>query len=151
MYNMIYRLDAMEAYNKKLVKKIAVKGISITGSTATEGYVYLEGLQLSQNKAPTAILEFDIKGKNGVRKATRKVSEGYNLYAQSGELDEYKEGYTVSKIDGRDNSVTFINGKKLFAGDVLGELSEEHMRRIQIRETILSHFEKERQLYYKGY
>ena len=150
MYNMIYRLDAMEAYNKKLVKKIAVKGISITGSTATEGYVYLEGLQLSQNKAPTAILEFDIKGKNGVRKATRKVSEGYNLYSQSGELDEYKEGYTVSKIDGRDNSVTFINGKKLFAGDVLGELSEEHMRRIQIRETILSHFEKERQLYYKG-
>jgi type III restriction enzyme len=151
MYNMVYRLDAMEAYNKKLVKKIAVKGISITGSTATEGYVYLEGLQLSKDKAPTANLEFDVKGKNGIRKVTRKVSEGYNLYAQSGELDEYKEGYTVSKIDGRDNSVTFINGKKLFAGDVLGELSEEHMRRIQIRETILSHFEKERQLYYKGY
>ena len=150
MYNMIYRLDAMEAYNKKLVKKIAVKGISITGSTATEGYVYLEGIHLSKDKAPTASLEFDIKGKNGIRKVTRKVSEGYNLYDQSGELDEYKEGYTVSKIDGRDNSVTFLNGKKLFAGDVLGELSEEHMRRIQIRETILSHFEKERQLYYKG-
>lgn len=80
MYNMIYRLDAMEAYNKKLVKKIAVKGISITGSTATEGYVYLEGLQLSKDKAPTASLEFDIRGKNGVRKVTRKVSEGYNLF-----------------------------------------------------------------------
>jgi type III restriction enzyme len=150
MYNMIYRLDAMEAYNKKLVKKIAVKGITITGSTATEGYVYLEGIHLSKDKAPTASLEFDFKGKNGIRKVTRKVSEGCNLFDQSGELDEYKEGYTISAIDGRDNSVTFLNGKTLYAGDVLGELSEEHMRRIQIRETILSHFEKERQLYYKG-
>ena len=71
MYNMVYRLDAMEAYNKKLVKKIAVKGTSITGSTATEGYVYLEGLQLSKDKAPTANLGFDVKGKNGIRKVTR--------------------------------------------------------------------------------
>lgn len=150
MYNMIYRLDAMEAYNKKLVKKIAVKGITITGSTATEGYVYLEGIHLSKDKDPTASLEFDVKGKNGIRKVTRKVSEGYNLFDQSGELDEYKEGYTISAIDGWDNSVTFLNGKTLKAGDVIGELSEEHLRRIQIRETILSHFEKERQLYYKG-
>ena len=41
IYNMVYRLDAMEAYNKRLVKKIAVKGISESGSTATESYVYL--------------------------------------------------------------------------------------------------------------
>lgn len=41
IYNMVYRLDAMEAYNKQLVKKITVKGITETGSTATNGYVYL--------------------------------------------------------------------------------------------------------------
>jgi len=39
IYNLIYRLDALEAYNKKLVKKIAVKGISATGSTGTNGYL----------------------------------------------------------------------------------------------------------------
>ncbi len=149
VYNMVYRLDAMEAYNKKLVKKIAVKGISVTGSTATEGYVYLEGINLSKGN-PTATIEFDIKGASGVRKATRIVGEGYNLYPNSGELAEYKNGYTVSRIDGRDSSIEFTNGIKLFAGDVMGAVSEEQLRRIQIRETILSHIERERQLFYKG-
>jgi len=150
LYNMVYRLDAMEAYNKKLVKKIAVKGISVTGSTATEGYLYLACLYLSGDKAPTAALEFDVKGATGVRKVTRRITEGYNLFANSGELEEYKNGYTVKAIDGRDNSVSFINGIKIFAGDVIGAVSEEQLRRIQIRETILSHFERERQLFYKG-
>ena len=40
IYNMVYRLDALEAYNKKLVKRISVKGITETGSSSTEGYVY---------------------------------------------------------------------------------------------------------------
>ena len=150
LYNMIYRLDAMEAYNKKLVKKIAVKGISVTGSTATEGYLYLACLYLSGDKAPTAALEFDVKGAAGFRKVTRRVTEGYNLFANSGELEEYKNGYTVKAIDGRDNSVSFINGIKIYAGDVIGAVSEEQLRRIQIRETILSHIERERQLFYKG-
>ncbi|MHC1694012.1 MAG: type III restriction-modification system endonuclease [Eubacteriales bacterium] len=149
VYNMIYRLDAMEAYNKKLVKKIAVKGISITGSTATEGYVYLESINLSKGN-PTATIEFDVKGKSGLRKTTRVVSEGFNLYPNSGELEEYKKGYTVLRIDGRDSSIEFTNGIKLFSGDVIGSVSDDQLRRIQIRETILSHIERERQLFYKG-
>ena len=149
IYNMIYRLDALEAYNKRLVKKIAVKGISVSGSTATEGYVYIQSINLSKGN-PTATLEFDIVGKSGVRKATRTVGEGYNLYDNSGELAEYKNGYTVLRIDGRDSSVEFTNGIKLFAGDVIGSVSEEQLRRIQIRETILSHIERERQLFSKG-
>jgi type III restriction enzyme len=149
IYNMVYRLDAMEAYNKKLVKKIAVKGISVTGSTATEGYVYLESINLSKGN-PTATIEFDSKGASGVRKMRVTVNEGYNLFPNSGDLDEYKNGYTVLKIDGRDCSIEFTNGKKLFAGDVIGSVNESQLRRIQIRETILSHIERERQLFYKG-
>lgn len=149
LYDMVYRLDTMEAYNKKLVKKIAVKGISATGSTATEGYVYLESINLSKGN-PTATIEFDVKGKQGVRKARRTVGEGFNLYPNSGELDEYKSGYTITRIDGRDSSIEFTNGTKLFAGDVIGSVNEEHLRRIQIRETILSHIERERQLFYKN-
>jgi type III restriction enzyme len=78
------------------------------------------------------------------------VNEGYNLYPQSGELGEYKDGYTVLRIDGRDSSIEFMNGKKLFTGNVIGAVNEEQLRRIQIRETILSHLERERQLFYKG-
>ena len=149
IYNMVYRLDAMEAYNKRLVKKIAVKGITESGSTATEGFVYLESINLSKAD-PTATIQFDCKGANGIRKKTATVGIGYNLYDDSGNLDEYKVGFVIKTIDGRDNSVEFLNGIKIFAGDVIGKVSEDQLRRIQIRETILSHLERERQLFHKG-
>ena len=56
----------------------------------------------------------------------------------------------VSHIDGRDDSVEFLNGIKIYAGDVIGKVSEDQLRRIQIRETILSHIQRERELFYKG-
>ena len=149
IYNMIYRLDAMEAYNKRLVKKIAVKGITESGSTATEGYVYLESINLSKS-APTATIQFDYKGASGIRKITKTVAEGYNLYDNSGQLEEYKQNFIISKIDGRDDSVEFLNGIKIYAGDVIGKVSEDQLRRIQIRETIISHIQRERELFYKG-
>lgn len=149
IYNMIYRLDAMEAYNKRLVKKIAVKGITESGSTATESYVYLESINLSK-AAPTATIQFDVKGATGIRKVTRTVSEGFNLYDNSGDMEEYKNNFVVRRIDGRDDSVEFINGIKIYAGDVIGKVSEDQLRRIQIRETILSHIQRERELFYKG-
>lgn len=149
IYNMVYRLDALEAYNKKLVKRISVKGITETGSSSTEGYVYLEGINLSK-AAPTATIQFDYKTSKGIKKITRIVNEGFNLYDNSGELEEYKNGFTITKIDGRDNSIEFINGKKIYAGDVIGNVNEDVLRRIQIRETILSHIERERELFNKG-
>ncbi len=149
IYNMVYRLDAMEAYNKKLVKKISVKGITESGSTATESYVYLESVNLSKAD-PTATIQFDFKGAHSIRKKTMTVGIGFNLYDNSGQMEEYKDGFVVKSIDGRDNSVEFLNGIKIYAGDVIGKVSEEQLRRIQIRETILSHIERERQLFYKG-
>ena len=149
IYNMVYRLDAMEAYNKKLVKKISVKGITESGSTATESYVYLESVNLSKTD-PTATIQFDFKGAHSIRKKTMTVGIGFNLYDNSGQMEEYKDGFVVKSIDGRDNSVEFLNGIKIYAGDVIGKVSEEQLRRIQIRETILSHIERERQLFYKG-
>jgi len=148
-YNLIYRLDAMDAYNKKLVKKIAVKGISESGTTATGGYVYLESINLSKGN-PTATIQFDYSGATGLRKVTKIVSEKYNLYPNSGELTEYKNNYIVKSIDGRDSSIEFVNGIKLYAGDVTGKVNEDQLRRIQIHETILSHVERERQLFNKG-
>lgn len=150
IYNMVYRLDAMEAYNKRLVKKIAVKGITETGSTATDSYLYLESINLSKGN-PTATLQFEVKIASGApKKKSRIVTEGDNLYDYSNGLEEYKNGFVVSHIDGRDDSVEFINGIKIYAGDVVGAVDEDQLRRIQIRETILSHLQRERQLFYKG-
>ena len=150
IYNMIYRLDAMEAYNKRLVKKIAVKGITKTGRMATDSYLYLEGLNLSKGD-PTATLQFEVKMASGTpKKKSRVVKIGDNLYDYSGGLEEYKNNFVVKQIDGRDDSVEFLNGIKIYAGDVIGAVDEDQLRRIQIRETILSHIQRERQLFYKG-
>ena len=149
IYNMVYRMDAMEAYNKRLVKKIAVKGITETGTTATNSYVYLEGINLSKSD-PTATIQFDVKQATGTKVKSRIVKIGDNLYDYSNGLEEYRNGFVVSSIDGRDDSVEFLNGIKIYAGDVIGKVDEDQLRRIQIRETILSHIQRERQLFYKG-
>lgn len=147
---MVFRLDAMEAYNRRLVKKIAVKGIIESGSTATDSFIYLESINLSKSD-PTATLQFEVKMASGApKKKSRIVKIGDNLYGYSGGLEEYRNGFVVKQIDGRDDSVEFLNGIKIFAGDVIGAVDEEQLRRIQIRETILSHIQRERQLFYKG-
>ena len=150
-YNMVYRLDAMDAYNQHLVKKIAALGVILTGSTATNSYVYLEGIDLYKNKAPTARLGFEVKGVTSTRTVVKKLSREADLFAESNGLDEYADRYIITDIDGRDNSVTFLNGLKLYAGQISGnEQMTALQRRVQIRETIRIHLQRERELYPKG-
>lgn len=147
-YNKVYRLDALDAYNLKLVKKISVKGISVKGTTGSDSYLYLEGIDVSQKHAPVARLEFEKRSGSGLKKITKKVRVNDDLYSLS-ELEQYK-GYRVSEINGQKNIIHFTNGVTLQAGDVQGDVNELHFRRIQIRETIKSHFEKERELFHRG-
>ena len=152
-YDMVYRLDAMDAYNQHLVKKIAALGVTLTGSTATNSYVYLEGIDLYKNKAPTARLGFEVKGTTGTKTVVKKVSGGDDLFAISNGLEEYSDRYVIlpDGIDGRDNSVTFLNGLKLYAGQIQGnEQMTALQRRVQIRETIRTHLRRERELYSRG-
>ncbi|MBQ2499174.1 MAG: DEAD/DEAH box helicase family protein, partial [Bacteroidales bacterium] len=86
--NMIYRLDAMDAYNKKLVKKISVKGIEQKGTTATNGYLYLESIELSEGN-PIARIGFDKRQGNGVKPVVQPASDGFDIYQKSGNLEEY--------------------------------------------------------------
>lgn len=149
-YNVVYRLDAIDAYNKKLVKKIEVVGVTASGSTGTDGYLYLSSINLS-TKDPTATLGFDVKGKTSIRSVIRAVKQGDNLYDLSNELPEYKTGYVVASIDARDNSLEFTNGKRLYVGNVMGnKVAEKQLRRLQIWETIWTHLKKEKELYEKG-
>ncbi len=148
-YNKVYRLDALDAYNKKLVKKINVKGITVKGTTGTGGYLYLEGIDVSQKHHPLARLEFEKRTRSGIRRELRRVAVNDNLYELSGHLEQYK-GYVVSEINGAKNTIEFANGVTLSAGDVQGDVNELTLRRIQIRETIKSHLEKERDLFYRG-
>lgn len=151
-FNMVYRLDAVDAYQQQLVKKISVKGISIRGTTATNGYLYLQRINVYPNKSPSAtvIFEYNANSGAGLGKKVKTFVHGDNIYDHSGEIEAYRDGFTIAEINARDSFVEFTNGLRLEQGQVVGDSSEEDIRRIQIRETIMSHLEKERALYKKG-
>lgn len=148
-HNLVYALDALDAFNKRLVKKIEVKGFEVKNLRGTDSYLYLEQIVLSGKKPPMAKIELEIRYKKSINRELRTVGVGDDLYFISQEMGQYK-GYTISEIDSLRGTVTFTNGVVIKAGDVVGDVSEKDIRRIQIRETILSHFEKEEKLFNMG-
>ncbi|HAW22904.1 MAG TPA: restriction endonuclease subunit R [Pseudomonas sp.] len=148
-YNKIHRLDALDAYNQKLVKKINVRGITIKNLTGTNAYLFLQDIEVSTNKPPMARVEFEVKQNNGIKRVLRKLGRNDNLYDLSGGLDQYK-GYVVADIDARIDTLSFTNGVELVAGDAVGNVDEAAMRRIQIREAVKAHFQKEMMLFSRG-
>jgi len=148
-YNKVYRLDALDAYNRKLVKKIQVKGISLKGSTGTSGYLYLEHISLSTTKPPYAVVEFEQRSKAGaVKKVRQKLSEGASLFELSGNMPAYKN-QVITEINGYLNKIV-VAGKDIYPGDIFNHEDEKSFRRVQIRECILSHLQKEKELFSKG-
>ena len=145
----VHRLDALDAYNQKLVKKIAVRGIQTRGFAGTNAYLYLEGIDISK-KAPLARIELEVKQRSGeIKRQLRRLEFGCDLFAVSEGLDQYR-GFTISQIDYNNDSVEFTNGLVLQAGEATGDVNEKDIRRIQIRETIKAHFDKEKQLFSQG-
>lgn len=148
-YNKIYRLDALDAYNQKLVKKIQVRGISLKNLTGTNAYLYLGGIDISKTKPPVVSVELEIKQSSGIKRVLRKLNKGDNLFELSGNLDQYK-GFVVSDINATTGTLSFTNGVELVVGEATGDLDESALRRIQIREAIKAHFDKEQVLYHQG-
>lgn len=148
-HNLIYVLDALDAFNKKLVKRIEVKGFEIKNLRGTDSYLYLEQIVLSSKKPPMAKIELEIKYNKSINRETRILGVGDDLYFVSRKMEQYK-GYIISEIDPLYGTVTFTNGEIIKTGDIVGDISEKDMRRIQIRETIISHFEKEEKLFNMG-
>lgn len=147
-HDTVYALDALDAYRQQLVKRIHVKGFELKNLRGTSGYMYLDSIELSPKRPPMARIEIETKTASGtiVRK-TKTFGTGDSLREESG-LAEY-EGFTLSEINAK-GYVTFLNGVTLRRGEVTGDTNELTMQRVQIRETIKSHFEKERQLFKRG-
>lgn len=148
-YNMVYRLDAVDAYQKQLVKKISVKGIELSGSNASSGYLYIESIAEKPNlKVRVQFEKISATGK--VVKNSKLLDQGDNIYQLSGEVESYKAGFVVSEINAVNQFVEFTNGIKLYVGEVVGNANDDDLRRIQIRETINSHLSKEASLFKRG-
>ena len=148
-HNLVYVLDALDAYNKRLVKKIEVKGFEVKNFRGTDQYLYMESILLSPKKPPQVRMELEIRYQKSINREFRILNTGDNLYYISGEMEQYK-GLSIADIDPIAGTVTFTNGDDIRKGDVVGDVSERDMRRVQIRETIISHFEKEEQNFNMG-
>ena len=147
-HNKIHRLDALDAYNQKLVKKIAVRGITVKGLAGTNAYLYLESIEISR-KAPLARIEMEVRQDGGIKRIVKRLEHGKDLFVESNQLDQYR-GFVIAQIDASKDTVEFTNGLVLNAGDASGDVTEIAIRRIQIRETIRAHLEKEQVLFAQG-
>ncbi len=147
-HNKVHRLDALDAYNQKLVKKIAVRGIAIKGLAGTNAYMYLEAIEISK-KSPVARLELEVRQAGQIKRIVKRLEKGRDLFIESNELDQYR-GFIIAEIDAVKDTVAFTNGVVLTAGDAMGDVTESTIRRIQIRETIRAHMEKEDSLFSQG-
>ena len=147
-HNTVYALDALDAYNKKLVKKIQVKGFEVKNLKGTSSYLYIDSIILSKTEPPMVKIDLEVKTATGIHRKSMKFGKGDKLQASSG-LAQY-EGFDVTEINPYTDTVTFLNGITLRKGEVFGDSNELAMQRVQIRETIVSHFEKERELFARG-
>lgn len=149
-HNPVYVLDALDAYNQKLVKKIEVVGFELRNLKGTESYIYFDSVVLSKNEPPMVRLEIDVQSKSGnIKRAYKNVGEGDDLFYLSGEMEQYR-GYMLTEIDPLRGKAIFGNGVTLNVKDIQGNVTADHKARIQIRETIKAHFRKESALFKRG-
>lgn len=149
-HNLVYVLDALDAFKKKLVKKIEVKGFELKNLSGTNRYMYLADIVIDRKKPPRARLEIEVKRSDGsIKRDTKLLEATDSLYVASNELEEYK-GLSIAEVDPIRSMVTFSNGDTLQPGEANGNVNEDDIRRIQIRETIASHFDKEEKLFEQG-
>ncbi len=154
-HDIVYALDALDAYRERLVKRIKVIGFEMKNLRGTSGYMYLDNIILSPNKPPMARISIEVKSASGEpRRLFKTMGVGDSLFVESKELEQYR-GFDIAEIFPGSATqptayVSFTNGVTLRKGDVVGDSNLLHLQRVQIRETIKAHFEKERQLFKKG-
>ena len=154
-HNEVYALDALDAYNMRLVKRIEVKGFEVRGLRGTDGYLCLQEIRVSNDKPPVAVIEYTKQLKSGsMKREARRFNEGDDIYVASGELEAYARDFVVAEIvpdqPGVLGHVRFRNGEEIRCGEVVGDSTGDDLRRVQIRETIKSHLQKEEALYERG-
>lgn len=147
----VHRLDALDAYNQKLVKKIAVRGITVKGLAGSTAYLYLDAIEVKKGQPPTARVELEVQTKGGpIKRLPKRVSKGTRLHDLANRIEAYKD-LVVTDVSAIDDTITLSNGDIVLAGQLADrDVTEETKRRIQIREVVRAHIDKERELFSQG-
>ena len=143
-YNMVYKLDAVDAYEQRLVKKIEVLSVR---SEESFNKPYIKLLKVDEKKAT---VEIDEKKKDGsVKRSKKVVKTGDDLYDKSGGRELYYN-QNIEDISWGDSKYIKINGKKIYLTEAVGDIDDDKIKKRQIRKTIEEHLEKEIRLNKKG-
>jgi type III restriction enzyme len=147
LYNSIYSLNPVQAYDLGLVKQIEVDGIS-TDMNKNTAFIQFNGVQLSKNnlKAKISILSNEV---GGIKQKDLTIQIGENLFDLSNNRTVYKNDFVLNKIDAQKGTIEFLNGIILRKEEILGSLNDEIMK-FQIERTVNWHFEKVKKLKNKG-
>lgn len=152
-HHMVYRLDAVDAYERKLVKQIEVASLSVEGGH-NKPYVRVISIKTQKGKPPVAKLELDVKQGTGVARKELTVNGGEDLEQLTGR-EMYKD-FRIGEISARKGG-EFVEvhapgaePRYLKAGDVTGDVDRAAVVRQMIRRTIKEHLDKELRLRPRG-
>ena len=150
-YHMMYKLDSVDAYQRKLVKQIEVSGIEVKDS---HNKAFIRLLKVDNRKSPiTAQIEIDAMQRSGdVKRVKKTIRSGDDLLEISGGRSVY-DGYIIEDIycEKGNEYISFTSKPEIIKLDqAIGEVNEDEYKRLQIRKTIEKHLEKEMELRPKG-
>lgn len=147
-HHMVYRLDAVDAYERKLVKQIEVASLEVEGG---HNKAYLRFLSASnKGGAITARVEIDVQEGGKVRRKD-------NVLVQDGDDLEELTGRALYKdcrigeirVAGEESLLEVKTaGSEAFlsVGETIGDVDPDAIKRLMFRRTIHEHLEKEKRL-----
>jgi len=145
LYNLVYSLNPVKAYDLGLVKQIEVDSV-VSENAMNEAFIQLERINAAKTKI-TAKIKIDCNTDKGVVKKSVTVRAGDDIYKLSKEREIYKEGFIIDEIDAGSGAITLTNGLTLSVGETRGGMNDEVMK-FMLRRTVEEHFKKEK--FYKG-
>jgi len=145
LYNLVYSLNPVKAYDLGLVKQIEVDSV-VSENAMNEAFLQLESVKAAKTKV-TAKIKIDCNTDKGVVKKSVTVKAGDDIYKISNQREIYKDGFIVDEIDAGNGTIALTNGLMLLIGESQGGMNDEVMK-FMIRRTVEEHLKKER--VYKG-
>ena len=143
-HHMTYRLDAVDAYDRGLVKQIEVASLQIDSGN-NKPYVRLESTH-NRKGSITAKIEIDVQRGKNVKREILTVEDGDDL-EQLTNRSLYENMQIGTITCGKDNESIEVKGngfdQVLRPGEAIGGVDPDEIKRLMIRRTIKEHFDKE--------
>lgn len=143
-HHMVYRLDAVDAYDRGLVKQIEVASLQIEGGN-NKPYIKLESTH-NRKGSITAKIEIDVQRGKKISREILTVEDGEDL-EQTTNRAVYANMQVGTITCGKENESVQIRGpgidQVLRPGEAIGAVSPDEIKRLMIRRTIKEHLDKE--------